>query len=182
MGKGITNEIDKIDGIGAHQVVGNLDASGMRFGIVVSRFNDQLTDELPGEFSQIHPFPGRDLSAALRGTEEPSKQPIYFMTEDEISRGDIHQGAISHEMFEAVGPPGCVESVVTEFDGNLWKLNRYYDADQRTDEEDWELHDLTSDPHERDNKYGDAIEARHALEGVLEQQRAAKRLTPNGVG
>jgi 6,7-dimethyl-8-ribityllumazine synthase len=46
MGKGITNEIDKIGGIGAHQVVGALDASGMRFGIVVSRFNDELTSEL----------------------------------------------------------------------------------------------------------------------------------------
>ena len=46
MGKGIKNEIGKIGGIGAHQVVGNLDASGMRFGIVVSRFNDELTNEL----------------------------------------------------------------------------------------------------------------------------------------
>lgn len=46
MGKGITKEIDKIGGIGAHQVVGSLDASGMRFGIVVSRFNDDLTNEL----------------------------------------------------------------------------------------------------------------------------------------
>ena len=46
MGKGITNEMDQIGGIGAHQIVGNLDASGIRFGIVVSRFNDQLTNEL----------------------------------------------------------------------------------------------------------------------------------------
>ncbi len=46
MGKGITNEIEKIGGIGAHQIVGCLDASGMRFGIIVSRFNNELTDEL----------------------------------------------------------------------------------------------------------------------------------------
>ena len=46
MGKGITKEIDKIGGIGAPQVTGSLDASGMRFGIVVSRFNDQLTNAL----------------------------------------------------------------------------------------------------------------------------------------
>ena len=46
MGKGITNASEKIGGSGAHQVVGNLDATGMRFGIVVSRFNDQLTNEL----------------------------------------------------------------------------------------------------------------------------------------
>ena len=46
MGKGISNSIGPIGGIGARQVLGNLDASGMRFGIVVSRFNDELTNEL----------------------------------------------------------------------------------------------------------------------------------------
>ncbi len=46
MGKGISSEIGKIGGIGARQVTGSLDASGMRFGIVVSRFNDELTNVL----------------------------------------------------------------------------------------------------------------------------------------
>ena len=46
MGKGISKSIDPIGGIGANQVLGDLDAAGMRFGVVVARFNDQLTDEL----------------------------------------------------------------------------------------------------------------------------------------
>ncbi len=46
MGKGISKAIEPIGDMGARQVVGTLDASGMRFGIVVSRFNDQLTDAL----------------------------------------------------------------------------------------------------------------------------------------
>ncbi len=46
MGKGISKSIDRIEGIDANQTVGHLDASGMRFGIVVSRFNDELTSEL----------------------------------------------------------------------------------------------------------------------------------------
>ncbi len=46
MGKGISKAIDPIGGIGARQVLGNLDASGMRFGMVVARFNDELTNEL----------------------------------------------------------------------------------------------------------------------------------------
>ena len=46
MGKGISKSIDPIGGIGARQMLGGFDASGMRFGIVVSRFNDELTDEL----------------------------------------------------------------------------------------------------------------------------------------
>ncbi len=46
MGKGISNSIEPIAGIAANQIVGSLDASGMRFGIVVARFNDELTDAL----------------------------------------------------------------------------------------------------------------------------------------
>ena len=46
MGKGILNQIEAIERIAINQIVGNLDASGMRFGIVVARFNDELTDEL----------------------------------------------------------------------------------------------------------------------------------------
>jgi 6,7-dimethyl-8-ribityllumazine synthase len=46
MGKGISKTVEPIAAIGARQVVGNLDASGMRFGIVVARFNDELTDQL----------------------------------------------------------------------------------------------------------------------------------------
>jgi 6,7-dimethyl-8-ribityllumazine synthase len=46
VGKGFKNEIGHIEGVDAQQVVGRLDASGMRFGIVVSRFNDELTNEL----------------------------------------------------------------------------------------------------------------------------------------
>lgn len=46
MGKGIDHHIDRIEGIDAGQVVGRLDASGLRFGIIVSRFNDELTSEL----------------------------------------------------------------------------------------------------------------------------------------
>lgn len=46
VGKGISNEVETIGGMGCRQVVGELDAAGLRFGIVVSRFNDELTSEL----------------------------------------------------------------------------------------------------------------------------------------
>ena len=46
MGKGIDSGVRPIDGIEARQVLGELDASGLRFGVVVSRFNDELTSEL----------------------------------------------------------------------------------------------------------------------------------------
>ena len=46
VGKGIGNAIEPIDGIDARQMVGKLDAAGMRFGMVVARFNDELTNAL----------------------------------------------------------------------------------------------------------------------------------------
>ena len=46
MGKGSGKELELIDGIDARQVVGDLNAEGMRFGIVVARFNDELTNAL----------------------------------------------------------------------------------------------------------------------------------------
>ena len=35
-----------IAGLEAHQRIGTLNGSGLRFGLVVARFNDQLTDML----------------------------------------------------------------------------------------------------------------------------------------
>lgn len=46
MGKGIDRNIGRMDGVHGHQTTGSLDASGLRFGIVVSRFNDDLTGAL----------------------------------------------------------------------------------------------------------------------------------------
>ena len=46
MGKGISKEIESIGGIDARQILGNLNAAGMRFGVIVARFNDELTNEL----------------------------------------------------------------------------------------------------------------------------------------
>jgi 6,7-dimethyl-8-ribityllumazine synthase len=46
MGKGISKEIGPVSGVEVRQTVGALDASGLRFGLVVARFNDELTDEL----------------------------------------------------------------------------------------------------------------------------------------
>ena len=91
---------------------------------------------------------------------------VYFMTEDEISRGLRTVGAISGQEFDPVSAPAAVESVVAELDGGLWKLNRYYSANGGGKEadpgsvpgadgpEEWELHDLVADPDERTNLAG----------------------------
>ena len=125
-------------------------------------------------------LPGRDLAPALRGDADFAElaAPVYFMTEDEISRGDIHNSPLTGEAFEAIAGPSCVESVITAVDGKLWKLNRYYDGDARTDEQDWELHDLSTDPGERENRYQQPNTPSAVLEDLLAEERRLKRLTP----
>lgn len=46
MGKGISNSIEPTKGLGVNQLTGTLDASGMRFGIIASRFNEELVGAL----------------------------------------------------------------------------------------------------------------------------------------
>mgnify|MGYP001188728838 FL=1 len=47
--KGIQEKIAPIADLEVHQRIGKLDGSGLRFGLVVARFNDQLTDVLARE-------------------------------------------------------------------------------------------------------------------------------------
>lgn len=133
------------------------------------------------QHSETLPLPGRDLSPAFRGdvAVPDLAAPISFMTEDEISQGDIRVGALSGEEFDVVQAPSCVESVIADVDGSLWKLNRCYDAEARTDEEAWELHDLSSDPGERENRYRGPNAPTAAMETLLIAEREAKRLTPS---
>lgn len=148
-------------------------------------------------------LPGRDLSGLVRGTSAPASlaTPLYFMTEDDISRGISQASVITGERFESAPGPALVESVIAELPaadggpGELWKLNHYYD---RLDE--WhaehgiapdpfaapaadpffELHNLSRDPEERHNLAVDAAPPPQLsqLQGLLEAQREEKRLLP----
>ena len=123
---------------------------------------------------EAHPLPGRDLSGVVLGTTSASsvESPIYFMTEDDVTRGVTQVNILNGKPFEPVAPPINIESVITSFptgDGGvqeLWKLNHYYErlddwyANQgvapnpflpAAAEPEWELHNLTVDPEERHN-------------------------------
>jgi len=150
---------------------------------------------------EAHPLPGRDLSALITGKIAPASvaTPVYFMTEDNVSKGSTQWNILSATPFEAVGAPSNIESVVaplpTGKDGaeELWKLNHYY---ERLDE--WsaehgiatnpfagppadpifELHNLSADPEERHNQADDAKDALSRMQSVLDAQRESKRLVP----
>jgi arylsulfatase A-like enzyme len=133
---------------------------------------------------EAQPLVGRDLSALLRGAADESSfaAPVYFMTEDEISRGLRTTNRFTNEAFEPVPAPAKVESVVTTLaadDGaHLWKLNRYYDVIDGDGPEEWELHDLVADPEERCDLAPDGHPHLSALRAVLDLARAGARRTP----
>ncbi len=157
--------------------------------------------EVAKDHTEAQSLPGRDLSGLIRGstTDDAVASPLYFMTEDDFTRGSNNRNPMSGEAFEPVRYPSKVESVIaslpTGSDGGLelWKLNHYYERLDEWDAEKglpmdpkappaaeslWELHNLTADPEERRNRVDDAPETRSSLETMLEQQRDEKRRVP----
>lgn len=81
----------------------------------------------PG-FSDPLPLVGRDLSSVILGTAAPKSvaAPVYFMTDDDPSRG-LDQKNFIGLTYDSVSQPNHVESVIAEIDGALWKYSRYFD-------------------------------------------------------
>jgi arylsulfatase A-like enzyme len=143
---------------------------------------------------EAQPLPGRDLSGLIAGSATPESvaSPLYFMTEDDISRGLSTQNILTGKAYPPVDAPCHIESTIamlpTGQDGadELWKLNHYY---ERLD--DWneahgiaknpfagpaaepvvELHNLTADPEERHNRADDANDALNQMRTILDTQR-----------
>jgi arylsulfatase A-like enzyme len=162
---------------------------------------ERATAGVAAHHDEVQPLPGRDLSPVIRGQVEPNSvvSPIYFMTEDDVTRGLTQTNILTGAPFDPVAPPINIESVLSMLptgDGGvpeLWKLNHYY---QRLDdwyaaqgvlpnpflppavESDWELHNLTVDPEERRNRAGDEPVALSKMQAVLEAERDAKRRIP----
>ena len=162
---------------------------------------EQAAAGVDAHHSESQPLPGRDLSGVIRGDATPASvaSPIYFMTEDDVTRGATQINILSGTPFDAVGPPSNIESVISTLptgeDGaeELWKLNHYY---ERLD--DWyaaqgvapnpflgpaagsfyELHNLTADAEERHNRSVDQPEVLSRMRTVLDAERDTKRLIP----
>ncbi len=162
---------------------------------------EQATAGVAAHHDEVHPLPGRDLSGVVLSTTAASsiESPIYFMTEDDVTRGVTQVNILNGKPFEPVAPPINIESVITSLptgDGGaqeLWKLNHYYErlddwyANQgvapnsflpAAAQPEWELHNLTVDPEERHNHVLDGPGTLSTMKSVLDTQRDAKRLVP----
>ncbi len=162
---------------------------------------EQAAAGVAARHDEAQPLPGRDLSPIIKGQADASTvtSPIYFMTEDDVTRGVTQVNILTGAAFDPVAPPTNIESVLAslptgdEGGPELWKLNHYYD---RLDdwyaaqgvapnpfqgpaaEPEWELHNLTADPEERYNRAVDDAAAASKMKSVLETERNAKRRIP----
>jgi choline-sulfatase len=97
----------------------------------------KLRKQLAQTHTEAHPLVGRDLSGEILGESKASaiNGPVYFLTEDEVSRGSDQVTMTGFE-YESVLQPNTVESIVTYLptgEGGAqekWKYARYSDNPQ----------------------------------------------------
>lgn len=97
----------------------------------------KIQKKLKKDHTEVHPLVGRDLSPLLKGksTIQRENEPIYFMTDDEVSRG-LNQVSITDVSYDSVVQPNHVETVITKLKTGeneieeTWKFSRYFDNPQ----------------------------------------------------
>lgn len=89
---------------------------------------EALREEIAPGFTDALPLVGRDLSPLLRGEAKVDTlaAPIYFMSDDDPSRGPNERSVIGIAP-NSVAQPTHIETVITEIDGEIWKYSRYFD-------------------------------------------------------
>lgn len=90
-----------------------------------------LRRQMENDFSDARPPVGKDISAVVRGQVAPETldEPIYFMTDDDPSRG-LNQENLIGLSYASVAQPNHIETVVARHNGTLWKYSRYFDNPQ----------------------------------------------------
>jgi arylsulfatase A-like enzyme len=162
---------------------------------------EQATAGVSAHHEEVHALPGRDLSDVVTGKADAASMatPVYFMTEDNPSKGLTQVNILNGTPFEPVGGPSNIESVIATLPSGtggadeLWKLNHYYERLDEWNAEHgiatnpfaapaadplFELHNLSADPEERHNRVGDDKDSFSRLQSLLESQRDAKRRLP----
>jgi len=165
--------------------------------------------QLRPSHSEVHPLVGADLSELVRsgGASGSSDDALYFMTDDEVSEGltDVNPRG---NPYSPIAEPCHLETVITHLadengEKQLWKYSRYYsnpafwggagNPDQSIilqpegGPAEFELYNLSEDPFETTNLAAGACSTQAAPEAVIKalqtvmmEQRAKKRLRPTG--
>ena len=148
---------------------------------------------------EVRPLVGRDLSALVLGEADPPpvSEPVYFMTDDEITEGQSQFNPVTGTPYHSVAQPGHVETVIATFPSEngeqVWKFSRYFDNPdfwtspnnydlvqvgdetyQRTEPlpDEYEMYNLTLDPIEAINLAHDS----HQTPKTRERQKELQAL------
>lgn len=87
-----------------------------------------LQQQLSKRFTDAQLPVGRDLSSLVYGATSPEslEDAIYFMTDDDPSRGADAYNIIGVR-YDPVDQPSHLETVIQRLEGKLWKYTRYFD-------------------------------------------------------
>ena len=108
----------------------------------------EILDVLSLDHTEARPLAGRDLSPLILGKGEPERagEPIYFMTDDDVTRGLDQHNFLGWD-YNSVIQPNHIETVIASFPATegggrqeIWKYSRYFDNPQ-----------FWTDPGQKDN-------------------------------
>jgi choline-sulfatase len=90
---------------------------------------EALRRQIEANYTDAAPLVGRDLSQLVLGRIDPERvaEPLYYMTDDDPSRG-LDQVNFLGIGYQSVWQPNHVEAVIARMEeGHIWKLARYFD-------------------------------------------------------
>lgn len=92
---------------------------------------EPIRNVLAADHSDALPLVGRDLSGLVLGNLNPASvsDPLYFMTDDDVSRG-LDQDNWTGIAYDSVVQPNHIETVIATLAGKVWKYSRYFDNPQ----------------------------------------------------
>jgi choline-sulfatase len=89
----------------------------------------RLQKEVAKGHSDPRDLVGRNLAPLVLGQAATVADPIYFMSDDDPSRGP-NQENVFGVAYDSVIQPNHIETVIVEIDGEVWKYSRYFDNPQ----------------------------------------------------
>jgi choline-sulfatase len=92
---------------------------------------EPIRQQLAENHSDALPLVGRDLSGLVLGqvSQANINDPLYFMTDDDPSRG-LNQDNWTGIEYNSVTQPNHIETVIARINGEVWKYSRYFDNPQ----------------------------------------------------
>lgn len=117
---GILPEGRSVDSITSH-----VDLVPTLLGLAGLETADLLDGVSNGHSDPVLPV-GRNLAPLVKGEVDALEDPIFFMTDDDPSRG-LDQENVYGIAYDSVVQPNHIETVIVERDGEVWKYSRYFD-------------------------------------------------------